>query len=176
MGFNAYVCADLKVGDNLVPYPYEAGVALEKDGQCKFDRRAGLASRLNSTKYTMRLYCNYISSLRRIATVEDVEPVLALIHMGFIPLLCEPSFTEGAYAAYLTPLIEKSPIRDCIYRRRPSSFCKHPSDIPGVDIWVHRTDCVKMLGMNEKPERINVEMVLRKLGVMYFDNDVRDIH
>lgn len=176
MAYHAYICNNMKLQDSSIAYAYGAGQSLEKDGKCVLDTRSGIAMTTVSGghKYTMEMYYNYIASLRKIATMERTETILALAQMGFIPVLCEPSFTQGAYAEYLMPILEKSGLP--LYRRKPMSFFSRPSDMSGVDIWVHKQDCVDILNMGGRAEHVTVKAVYEKLGVNNIVDDVRNLH
>lgn len=175
MGYNAYICNHLSIDNTGKVFKYAAAQSLEKEGKCILDTRSGLAMVTTPEGYTynMQLYYNYVKSLRKIAAMEKADTVLALAHMGFLPILCEPSFTQGVYASYLLPILEKSGLP--LYRRKPMSFCSRPSDMAGVDVWVHKQDCIDILKMSGRAEHVTVQSVYEKLGVTNLVNDVRDL-
>lgn len=172
MSLHAYICSEMKLMDSSIAYAYGAAQSLEKDGKCILDSRSGLAMPLiGGVKFNMEMYFNYIQSLRKIASMERTDTVLSLAQMGFIPVLCEPSFTNGAYAKYLMPMLENSGLP--LYRRKPMSFTSRPSDMSGVDIWVHKQDCVDVLHLSGRAEHVTVREVYKRLGVTDNETDVR---
>ena len=175
MAHNCYVTKEMTILDGAGVFNYGAAIALQKQGECLVDARSGLllVTGKNKPVYSMQMFCNYIRSLRRVLTIEKCDNGLALSYMGFIPILCEPSFTNGAYANYLTGKLEASGLP--LYRRPPMSFCGRPCDFAGTDIWVHRVDCVDILNLKCRPEHINARMIYEALGVKDFESDVRTL-
>lgn len=175
MAYHAYLCNNMRLLDNSIAYPYGAAQSLEKDGKCVLDSRTGMAMVAEQGGYAlnMQLYFNYMESLRKVIVLEKNENVLALAQMGFIPALCEPSFAQGAYAEYLMPILEKSGLP--LYRRKPMSFCARPSDMSGVDIWVHKQDCVDILHAGSRAEHVTAKSLFTKLGVTNLVDDVRNL-
>lgn len=177
MSRNCYLTNNMRILDGKGSFNYEAALELQKTGKCLVDARSNMVLVLDDGKrppYSMTMFCNYTRSLRQVLNLENYENGLAFVYMGYIPILCEPSFTNGVYAEYIMPLLEKSGLP--LYRRPPMSFCGRACDFAGTDIWVHKSDCVKVLGLGCRPEHVKLEDVFKALGVHDFDSDVSTLH
>ena len=171
MGQTAYPTIRFKVSNDTKPVNYYAARELEKSGGCKVDSRSGLLlveQEGQSEKYDMDLYLNYLNAIQFTLMRDMNNNTYALLRMGFIPIVCEPTFTGGIYTRHITPYLEKSGLP--LYRRPPSAFCNNAPEMEGNDIWVHRLDCKKILGIGKQPDQITAKDILDALGVREIDS------
>lgn len=178
MPYHAYATTNLDYDTCAHATTMSKAVTWERNKLCKIDQRTGMLLVVDSDgkyhPYTMQMYFDYIRSCRHIITIEQVDIAQAMATMGFLPALCEPTFTNGAYAAYLEPILIKSGLK--LYRRPPMAFALPPADMSGTDIWVNKMDCYDKLHIGAKPEHVTVEGLYKALGVTNLETDVRDLH
>lgn len=173
MGQTAYPTIRFLITEETGPVSYTAARELAKSGMCKVDSRSGLLlveQEGESTRYDMELYLNYLNAIQFTLKREMNNNTYALLRLGFIPIVCEPTFTGGVYAKYLIPRLEKSGIP--LYRRPPAAFCNNAPEMDGNDVWVHRMDCNKVLGIHKNADQITAEDILIALGVTNFEQDI----
>ena len=119
----------------------------------------------------MGLYLNYLQLLRRLATMNNMTEPLNFMKLGYIPILCEPSFTCGLYGQALEPLFRQAGVP--LYARNQTPFAKGKISLTGTDYWVSKMDCCDILGMGSAPHLITAEAVLKRLGVTDYETDIR---
>ena len=120
------------------------------------------------------LYFNYMKFLSSLALnlsklpehvqTRDTRQTLALLEMGFLPIICEPTFLEGYYRTEenMKKLVA-SGVK--LYDVRPLSFTVEEiqSNLGLTDTLMHRIDAAKIVG--KEPHAVKVRDVWEVLGL-----------
>lgn len=122
-------------------------------------------------RLNMSLYLNYLQLLRNFAISNNMNEPLSLMRLGYIPIICEPSFTYGIYGSYIEPFLRATGIP--LYARNQVPFTRGKISLTGTDYWVSKLDCCKYLNMGDAPHLVTAEAILRNLGVNDYDTDIR---
>lgn len=142
-------------GRTRVSVVYEPGT-LENDASRK-------QLYFNYMKFLSSLALN-ISKLPEHVQTRDTRQTLALLEMGFLPIICEPTFLEGRYRTEenMKKLVA-SGLK--LYDVRPMSFTVEEiqSNIGLTDTLVHRNDAAKLVG--KAPHTVKVRDVWEVLNL-----------